>query len=232
MEEDVTPAGSPAHPIPNVGQHSAFPGVELQLAECLVTRLCHDLSGAMSTMQNALSIAIDDPEATTEALSLADEGAQAVNARLRLLRAAWGGSLGATTLPSIMELMDGLPTRRRLKIETDVESGDAPLPGHIARTLLNVLLLAAENLPHGGNIAVAGEASAQIVVTIGGRGASWPPGLSAWLTSREVALAALSDPRQIAGPLTALLAEAEGVRVSMLMGGPPEMVPPLLISVR
>jgi histidine phosphotransferase ChpT len=181
-------------------------------------------------MANALEMAVEEAGASGEALSIAAEGGQAANARLRLLRAAWGGGLGPTPLPDIIDLMDGLPTRRRLQIDTDLVTETSALPAGTARIVLNVLLMAAESLPHGGKITVSGSVDEGLVVIISGRGAAWPTGLPNWLTSRPAALAAMDDPRLLAGPFTALLAEAEGVRVSILMGGPPDMVPPLLIA--
>jgi len=183
-------------------------------------------------MANALDMALEEAGADGEALSIAAEGGQAVNARLRLLRAAWGGGLGATPLPDLIGLMDGLPTRRRLQIDTDLVTEAAALPAGTARVLLNVLIIAAESLPHGGIITLSGSVDEGLVVIISGRGAAWPTGLPNWLTSRSAALAAMDDPRQLVGPLTAVLAEAEGVRVSLLMGGPPDMVAPLLIAGR
>jgi histidine phosphotransferase ChpT len=230
MEEDTTPVGRPAHPTLSIVHSADAEAAGLPVAESLVTRLCHDLSGAMSAMANALEMAVDDPGASGEALSIAAEGSQAVNARLRLLRAAWGGSIGPTPMSDILAMIDGLPTRRRLQIDTDLDQASAALPGPMARILLNVLLVAAESLPHGGTISVSGEAGAEIIVAIGGRGAAWPPGLPGWLTSPSVALAATDDPRQLAGPLMALFAGTEGVKVSILMGGPPAMVPPLLLK--
>jgi histidine phosphotransferase ChpT len=230
MEEELTPTGGPAHPAPHLVRAIDPILASVHFAETVVTRLCHDLSGAVSTLANALDMAVEEADAAGEALSIAAEGGQAVNARLRLLRAAWGGGLGPTPLPDIVDLIDGLPTRRRLQIDTDLVTETSTLPAGVARILLNVLLIAAESLPHGGKITVSGSVGEGLVVIISGRGAAWPNGLPNWLTSRSAAVAAMDDPRLLAGPLTALLAEAEGVRVSILMGGPPDMVPPLLIA--
>jgi histidine phosphotransferase ChpT len=228
MEEDITSAGGPAHPAPILDAGADISG--LRFAESLVTRLCHDLSGAMSTLANALDMAVEESGASEEPLSIAAEGAQAVNARLRLLRAAWGGGLGPMPMPDIIDLMDGLPTRRRLQIDADLVTEEGAFPGAMARILLNVLMVAAESLPHGGTITLSGAVDDGVVVVISGRGAAWPLGLPSWLTSRPAAIAGMDDPRRLAGPLAALLAEAEGIRVSILMGGPPDVVPPLIIA--
>ncbi len=202
----------------------------LRFAECLVTRLCHDLSGALSTLANALDMAKEDDENAGEALEIAAEGGAALNARLRLLRAAWGGGTGPMTLSDIIVLTDGLPTRRRLKIDTTAVTADAALVGPLARVLLNVLILAAESLPHGGDITLSGAPDQGILVMIAGRAAGWPTALPDWLSSQLQAAGDIDDPRRIVGPLTVLLADGEGIRLSFLMGGPAGLVPPLLIS--
>src|SRR3954454_25339494 len=61
----------------------------LRLAELLCARLCHDLSGPLGALVGILEIAREEqPEGET--LALADETANELVQRLRLLRAAWG----------------------------------------------------------------------------------------------------------------------------------------------
>jgi histidine phosphotransferase ChpT len=197
----------------------------------MVMRLCHDLSGAMSTMSNALEIATEEAGEANEALAIAAEGSVAMTARLRLMRAAWGAGLGAMTVPELIGLTEGLPQARRLKIDADLVNEDGTLPPPFARVLLNVVMLAAESLPHGGTITLSGSAAGGIVVMIAGRSASWPVGLPGLLTARDTAWTSIDDPRRVGAALTALLAATEEVSLSLLLGGPPGAPPPLLVRV-
>jgi histidine phosphotransferase ChpT len=205
------------------------PAATLRFAESLVMRLCHDLAGAMSTMSNALEMASEEAGAASEALSIAVDGGVAMTARLRLLRAAWGGGLGAMTVSELVGLTEGLPSARRVKIDSDLVVEEGQLPPAFARVLLNVVMLAAESLPHGGTVTLSGTAVDGVVVMISGRSAAWPAGFAALLAARQTAWATVDDPRRIGAGLTALLSAAEAITVSILMGGPAGEPPPLLV---
>jgi len=204
----------------------------LRLVEYIVARLCHDLSGALNTVNNALDIAAEEADAAVEALSLAAEGGRAMNARLRMLRSAWGGGAGPLAMAEIVEMMEGLSGRHRLRIETGQVTDEALMPAPVTRVLLNILMVAAESLPFGGTINMVGSSSGGIAIMISGRNAAWPAGLPGWLASRQTAWAAIDSPRQVAGPLAILLADAEGISLSMLLGGSANEVPPLLVRWR
>ncbi len=64
------------------------PGGALHLADLVGARLCHDLSGLLGTLLGAIEMTIEDTAKPGEALLLADEAAQELGLRLRLLRAA------------------------------------------------------------------------------------------------------------------------------------------------
>jgi histidine phosphotransferase ChpT len=206
----------------------------LRLAELLAIRLCHDLSGPLGTLMGSLEMVNDDPEESGEALALAGEVATSLARRLRLFRAAWGGSIAAQSPADLEALAAGLPNAQRVAVDLGRLRAGSDIPPAAARLLLNVLLLAGESLPAGGSITVAGEPAGDIMVAIAGARAAWPAGLAAMLTSEDAAWAAVGrpgpdGPRLLQGPLTALLAHAAGIRLSMLQGGPSE-APPLLLS--
>jgi len=84
-------------------------------------------------------------------------------------------------------------------------------------------------------IALADAPSNGVLLTISGARAGWPPGFSRWLTDSDAAVEAiLADPRRLQAPLTALLVQGYGYRLSMLMPasavGESELSPPLLLS--
>jgi histidine phosphotransferase ChpT len=221
----------------------------LRLAELLATRLCHDLSGAVGTVSGALDLALQDPACAAEATSLAASAASTLAARLRLLRAAWGAAapLAIADFPAFTA---GLP-RPDVTLSLDLLAGPgssrgssrgsspgAMLPPPAARLLVNLLLLAAESLPRGGIVALSGDIATEVIVTIDGPNAAWPPGLAAWLADADSAWAALDRSialplaaRRLQGPLTVLIAGEAGLRVSMPLpiadNAPP---PPLLVA--
>ena len=101
--------------------------------------------------------------------------------------------------------------------------------------MLNVLMLAAECLPAGGAVAVAGDPADAVVVSLIGSRAAWPAGLAGWMADEGQAWAAIGDQgseasRGLQGPLTALIARAEGMRLGFLMAGKPEGAPPIILS--
>ena len=201
-------------------------GIETtHLAESLCARLCHDMSGPLGTVMGALDLAAEDTDSTADSLQLAREAATQMVQRLRLARAAWAGDCGALDVAGLLELARGLPPRVRL--DTGNLSGRFAAP--VARTLLNMVLLAVDALPRGGSVALSGGPDADMLLMVSGPQAAWPAGLGLALT--DPLSAKLDEPREIQAPLTALLARDAGLRLSLLFaGGAENGVPPLLLS--
>jgi hypothetical protein len=103
-------------------------------------------------------------------------------------------------------------------------------PGAV-RLVLNVLLLAAESLPAGGRLALAGSPQGDVVAVIEGPHAAWPPGFATLLADEAAAWAALTVTKTVQGPLTALIARSSGLGLSLLMpAGPTQQAePPALL---
>jgi len=165
----------------------------------------------------------------SETLTVAEETARDLAARLRLLRAAWVGDGLPTTIAELATLAGGL-AQRRVKLDAAALGAERALPGPLARVLVNAVLLAAESLPAGGRIVLADPGGGDVVVAIEGKNAAWPVGLAGILADPDTAVAALDTPRNLQAPLTALAARAQGVRLSLLQGGPAGAMPPLLLS--
>jgi histidine phosphotransferase ChpT len=204
----------------------------LRLAELLTTRLCHDLAGPLSGLGMALGEAPRDPEA----LALAHDAALALRRRLALLRAAWGEAASALDATELTDLAQGLPNAHRLALVFDLRPAGADFTPAAGRVVLNALLLAAESLPRGGTLSLSGDPARDVVVAIAGPGAAWPVGLGALLRDPApawTAIAAAQGPAGVRGlqaPVTALLAEAAGVRASLLLARAAEPLPPLLLD--
>jgi len=208
----------------------------LRLAELLSARLCHDLSGLLGSLIGVLEIAREE-QPDSETLALAEETAVELAQRLKLLRAAWGIDGEELDLIQLQTFADALSNSRRLRLDLNGLDPDAVFPPPASKLVLNLLLLAAESLPGGGIVALSGSPASNVVVTISGPRAAWPAGFSNWLVDEAAAREAVTkNPRHLQGPLTALLARAHKLHLSMLMpagaGGEGEMLPPLVLSLR
>ncbi|WP_158742545.1 histidine phosphotransferase family protein [Acidisphaera sp. L21] len=199
----------------------------MQLADALCARLCHDLASPLGTLMNALELAADDPDSLEDALPLANETAVEMGSRLRLLRTAWAGDCGPQSTAQLVELAAGLPSR----VKADLSDLPATtFDGPVARALINLLLLGAEALPRGGVVALSGSGSGEILVTVSGKAAAWPAGLPQALI--DPMSVSLDNPRAVQPPITVLLAQDAGRRLSILMtpNPDPNAVPPLLLA--
>lgn len=196
----------------------------LQLAELLATRLCHELAGPAGALAGTLELASEDRD--FETVATAHEQAQLLVARLRLLRAAWGGG-EALDAAELRVLLAALPRAARVRTDLDRLDPDASFPPLAARALLNALLLAAESLPRGGRVALASTVSGT-VISLHGQNAAWPASLAAMLGG-DFSWTQV-DARHLQAPLTVLVARAAGVGLTLAAGGPGEDAASLLIG--
>lgn len=207
----------------------------LRLAELLAVRLCHDLSGPLGTLMGALELIAEDPASATEALPLAGEVSTALGRRLRVLRAAWGGATGPMSVDEFAALAEGVHVRRG-RIDLEGLDPGARFSSAAARVALNAVLLAAEAMPGGGTAAFSGDPASHMVVTVTGPRAAWPASFAAYVGDPLLARQALRGgddgqaARGLQAALTVLIAEAAGVRLSLLMAPVAEAVPPLLMN--
>jgi histidine phosphotransferase ChpT len=207
----------------------------LNLAEKMATRLCHDLAGMLGTVSNAMELAAGDPALAAEALDLAQDGARQLGQRLRLLRAAWGGSDAMAErsigMSELRDLAAGLPLGRRVTLLLDNIPDQRSFTPQAAQLLLNLLMLAVESL-HGAGVAqLSGGETGDVVITIDGPRAAWPADLAGLLSDPQAAgPAALQTDRLQQSLLVALLADRAGLRVDMLLAAQTEQAPPLLVT--
>lgn len=130
---------------------------DLDLAAMLSSRLCHDLVGPVGAIANGLELLEEDQsgDMRDQALALLNHSARQATLRLEFYRMAFGapGGLGAT--------VDGEEVRRVVcalyrtgKIELDCRLPDGAMDQTGVRLLLNLILIAAECLPRGGDLTV------------------------------------------------------------------------------
>ncbi len=218
----------------------------LHLAELMAARLCHDLSGPVGPMAGMLELAREEPAAAAEALAVVSESTDGLVARIRLLRAAWGGDCGAMDIEAMSALLAAGLAHKRVGLAFSGFAGPAPADARLAptpadarlapataRLLLNVLMLGVESLPGGGTVTCARQPDGDIVIRIDGPRAAWPAELALCLADPAAAGRLLQDPRGVQAPFTALLASRPGPLLAMLFAaGPAGAAPPLLLSHR
>jgi hypothetical protein len=157
----------------------------------------HTVLRLIERVSARLSVALADPDA----------------ARRTLYRAAWAGTEETMPMERLAGIAAGLPAD--VTLDFDAVPPDAVFPPALARMVLNVLLLAADSLPEGGIVALAGRAD-DLFFQIAGSKASWPAGLALCLVNEAEALKALDGGASLQMAFTALLAHASGIRLSSL----------------
>jgi hypothetical protein len=203
-----------------VGTHGA-----LHVLEVASERLCQDLSELMGSLHQTFSTAVEgsplDPELRERAL----EAARTLMTRLQLRCAAWGPVDGPASLARIQVLACGLPEQVTLDVSGVGQS--TVFPASTSRILLNLLLVTADGLPSGGVVRLAGAAD-DLFIRIDGPHAAWPAGMALCLANEAEARTALNEPRSMQMAMTALLAHAAGIRLSVVLGPTSQTMPAIV----
>ena len=195
----------------------------LRLIELTSARLCSDIGGLVGLLGRARPADPDaSPDGPDQSRASRDPGtpdpAQALATRLELCRAAWGPQAGqpseSLSLTHIRRLSGGLP--ERVNVDLSALQQQAVFPADGGRIVLNLLLLAADSLPAGGTVILAGSPD-DLFVRITGRAAAWPDGIAVCLADETEARSALTEQRSLQMALTALLAHAAGIRLSLVL---------------
>jgi hypothetical protein len=142
-----------------------------------------------------------------------------------LRRAAWLPTAETLPLSAIEDLATGLPGG--VQLETDNLAQPAVFSPEAGRVLLNLLLLAADSLPGGGSVALAGSAE-DVFVRITGPGAAWPANVAALVHDEAAALTALPTEAGMQSALAVLLARQAGLRLSLVIPPNRQPAPPIL----
>jgi hypothetical protein len=194
----------------------------LRLIELASAQLWHDIGDLVGALDQALSQ--KPPHAPTLQISTLDT-ARTLAERLNLRRAAWD-SEGETVSPARIQLLArGLPPN--VAVDVSALDAGAVFPSSSGRIVLNLLLLAADSLPGGGTIVMAGTPG-DLFVRIAGPRASWPAGLALCLADETEARSALTASRGLQMAMTALLAHAAGIRLSALLSPTTQNEPAIL----
>ncbi|MCC5995775.1 MAG: hypothetical protein JJU18_05325 [Oceanicaulis sp.] len=132
-----------------------------ELAALLASRVCHDIAGPANAMGAAMGV-LDDPGAgdmRDDAIALLRSGAQQIRAKLEYMRVCFGAAgsrAGEMGLGELQTLAGAMFAEARAQIVW--KPADNVIDKTAARVLLNLVWLAVDALPRGGEVSV--EASA------------------------------------------------------------------------
>tara|TARA_R110001583_G_scaffold32107_6_gene109975 strand:+ start:37063 stop:37674 length:612 start_codon:yes stop_codon:yes gene_type:complete len=180
--------------------------LELILIELISSRICHDLVGPVGAV-NAGAELMDEAGGTDdEALALMRRSGQEAQRRLQLFRMAYGragNSVDASTLHKTVTQAYEADGKVRL-VWTDYRGIDAVT----GRVVLNMIMMAREALPFGGEISVQHDSEKKIRVVAQGKRAAIRSEIEKVLSGpvdpQEL------DPRNIQGFFARNLAEKMG----------------------
>ncbi len=193
--------------------------IDLRVLELVASRLCHDVVGPVGAVNNGMEMLEDeDFDMADEALGLVAESARQAARSLQFYRMAYGmaGSRQGLGMTEVQGLVDGLLANTKAKMHWNGQTSLDGAPDGTGKLLLNMVALAEETLPRGGQLALVmsqdGDAFVA-TVTAQGLGCSIRP-------ESEVALADGVDldsltPRNVQGYFTKLVAGRLGGRLQV-----------------
>ncbi len=182
----------------------------LRLMELVSAHLCQSISAPVEQLADMLAA----PAGTDHDSTAVQDSIEALTTQLRLRTMAWGLNDQAVSLVQMARLAPGLPGHPVLDLSA--MPPDTVFAAPTGRIVLNLLLLAADSLPAGGCVMLAGAAE-DLFIRIAGPAAAWPIGLALCLADEHAALTALDDGRSLQMGLTAVLAHAAHIPLSALL---------------
>jgi histidine phosphotransferase ChpT len=202
---------------------SGTPLEALDLAALLCSRVCHDLISPVGAIVNGLEVLEEakDEETKTFAMELIKKSARTGSAKLQFCRIAFGaaGSAGAQIdLGDAETISRGFFEDDKTKLAWNLPR--ALLAKNRVKLLLNLLLIAGQTIPRGGQLTVdpVGEGEAMgFRVGAAGTNAKVPPAVAALLAGDTGGTAL--DAHRIQPFYAHLLAQAAGVKAAMAMDG-------------
>jgi histidine phosphotransferase ChpT len=201
---------------------SAPPLPALDLAALLCSRVCHDLISPVGAVVNGLEVLDEakDEANKTFALDLIKKSAGTASAKLQFCRIAFGagGSAGAQIdLGDAEKIARGFLEDDKTKIAWNLPR--ALLPKNRVKLLLNMLLIAQQTIPRGGQLTVDAIGSGESMgfkVSAAGANAKVPPAVASLLAGEA---GDGLDAHRIQPFYAGLLARDCGVKAAMAMEG-------------
>jgi histidine phosphotransferase ChpT len=201
---------------------SAPPLPALDLAALLCSRVCHDLISPVGAVVNGLEVLDEakDEANKTFALDLIKKSAGTASAKLQFCRIAFGagGSADAQIdLGDAEKIARGFLEDDKTKIAWNLPR--ALLPKNRVKLLLNMLLIAQQTIPRGGQLTVDAIGSGESMgfkVSAAGANAKVPPAVASLLAGEA---GEGLDAHRIQPFYAGLLARDCGVKAAMAMEG-------------
>ena len=189
-----------------------------RLVEQAIARLCHDLSGLIGTVGNALDLLAEEVTGN-EVLAFADTASRVLTQRLRLMRTAWGPEIPAMTKTSFRVLIEEPLQSRRVTLDMTHLADNRVFSPAAGRLQLNIILLAADCMPRGGTITLYGQPDGVLTGIESPPNmppAAWPTELSDCINDPSAVLASLGSPRPVQLLLTVMLAASRNLPLSIV----------------
>ncbi len=210
--------------------------IDMQVAELLASRLCHDLVGPIGAVNNGMELLEDeDLGMSDDAIQLSASSARQAANILQFYRLAYGMSGGRIggDLGDLRELATGYLASGKTTLDWTMAGLPAgEMPEGLGKLLLNLIVLGEECLPRGGTLGASlaeGPTGLEIAVTANGTGARLREE-SQFVLADHVAIEDLT-PRNVHGYFTRLLAQrmdsdliidspgADSLRLSVTLAG-------------
>lgn len=127
------------------------------LAALLCARICHDLISPVGALSTAIEILDDDANTDMhgDAMDLIRNSSRQANAKLKFLRlalGAGGSAPGIIAIHEIKSLVEAMYGEGKADLSWNTEGDGINKNG--ARILLNLVMLAVQAVPRGGNITI------------------------------------------------------------------------------
>jgi histidine phosphotransferase ChpT len=149
---------------------------ELELAQLLCTRLCHDLAGPIGAVAAGVELIGGDPSAAdSETLGLIGSSSAAASFKLKFIRAVMGATGGALDMESLLEgyLSATASTDGRPKVRWPAPAAFEPVAAaagsHWRPALLNLCLATLEMQPGCRELTVAVDEPASLRIEAKGQ---------------------------------------------------------------
>ncbi len=194
--------------------------VELRVLELLASRVCHDLISPIGAVGNGLEL-IEESGGDTggDALQLSVNCVKRASALLEFFRMAYGtaGGDGSLRWDAARGLASGLLNGSKVALVWPPMPTGLTLPPGATKLLLNLVLLATDTLPRGGEIAVGVDPAGNrltLAVTASGRDARVTEEMAAALRADTDGVAELTA-KTVQGYFAACVARALGSRLEV-----------------
>lgn len=183
----------------------------LALAQALCARLCHDLGGPVGSL---LTVAELGAAGGAEAEELARSALDQLHRRIHLYRLL-AGSAEDLSRTGLEACLHGMLGHGKVRLDATRLAEGGAVPAAFVPALLAAILLAAEGVPRGGAVILSGDPRRELLLTLDGKGAAWPPALGALLAVGEAPEPA---PRTVLAHFLCVAADEAGLAPRLALG--------------